>query len=151
MSITVPYLQKKDAAPLKAALEETAREIGVDDYTVGIVAFTLFKKLADQVTDGKIVRIPSFGAFFPYIYARQTRSGLPDIVQPRFQAAVGFRAVVRDHCNPHAIKGGNKRYKLYRETHHEGRARNGERDYRKGLDDAREILRAKARQRGQDL
>jgi nucleoid DNA-binding protein len=108
--VTIPMLSPKQAKPLQGCIAHAARETGVSEHTTALVVSYFLERLADEVSLGRVVRIPGFG-----IFAAKHYKGA-DVMAPRFSAARPFRLQVR-HGAPKTDFGSEA---LRRHTHQTG-------------------------------
>ena len=149
MALKIPYLKKNDARPLQRSIIEAAEAAGMDPYTMSKAITWWLEKVVGQLAQGKIVRFPCFGAFFPFVFAREG-SPRPVTVQMRFQAAASARSEVDAFCSPGMVRGGNKKYYNYADNHNISRDKQGRKRTYVGLSKVREALCADARAHGFD-
>lgn len=96
--VRIPFLSKsEDAEPLKRCIESACSKTGVSQYKGTILMTYFLEEIALQVAMGKIVRIPGFGIFAPWLDERPSsvaRWG-NNRSKPVFSASRGFREEVR--------------------------------------------------------
>jgi nucleoid DNA-binding protein len=114
----IPFESKSDTGrPLKDVLLRTASECGYTHYEVARVMTFFLEHLADEVTAGKVVRIPGFGAFGAWLI--ETASALARDPRPRcrpvFSPARGFQEQVRYAAPPN--RGPKERLMRHRRNH----------------------------------
>ena len=149
MALKVPYLKKNDARPLQRSISEAAGAMGMSEHQMATAISWWLEKVVGQLSQGKIVRFPCFGAFFPFVFAREG-SPRPPTVQMRFQAAVTARSEVAAFCSPGAVRGGNNQYYNYADNHNISRDKDGTKRTYVGLAKVREAILADARAQGFD-
>lgn len=80
--IPIPSMQKSVAKPLQRCIETTAREMGCDEVKVARILSRFWEAVADEMTHGHAVRIPSFGVFAPFLMSLKRRKQSGDL-RPR--------------------------------------------------------------------
>jgi nucleoid DNA-binding protein len=97
--VRIPSLTRSEQAlPLQRCLEQASRETGVSQHTVALVMSHFLERLADEVSLGRVVRIPGFGMFAPKYYPGS------ESIAPKFSASRGFRVQVSETA-PHTMEG----------------------------------------------
>lgn len=107
------YSKRKDMEPLNDAISRTVARSGYDRAAVIRIASFFLEHVADEVTRGRTVRIPSFGAFAPWLCetkAVKARHEHP-CMKPVFAPARGFREQVRWTLPSRKGKEDIKRYR----------------------------------------
>lgn len=62
--VRIPFMARsQDAAPLRAVIEHTSRETGLDERQVAILMSHFLEGVVSQVAQNKAVRLPGFGMF----------------------------------------------------------------------------------------
>ncbi len=98
MYIKIPFLSKsEDAEPLKRAIESACSKAGLSQYTATIFLTHFLEEVARQVSMGRVVNIPGFGVFGPFLDERRSSVGRwgEGRSKPVFSAARGFREEIR--------------------------------------------------------
>lgn len=104
--------------PLRRMIELAADRSGIDQYKVAEVMTWWLEQLADEVSKGRAVQIPGFGAFFPVPDKKPVRRDGVRRCRVRFHAAVGFQQQVKLGAPPQ--DGIARRYLTYRKNHSAG-------------------------------
>lgn len=66
--IRIPFNSKSEKAqPLQSVIKSTAQETGLDQHTVAIAMSWFLEGIADEVSMGRVVRIPGFGVWAPWL------------------------------------------------------------------------------------
>lgn len=117
MKIALGGPDKQAVKPLARVIDRTADATGLDDVTVLRVASYLWQFLADEVTKGEVVTIPSFGAFGAWWDERwRTRPpGKLPVVKPVFSPCQAFTAQV--NLGAPRKRVAKKRLKSHRGNH----------------------------------
>jgi nucleoid DNA-binding protein len=88
--VRIPYLSRsEDAEGIQKCVSFVAREMALSEHTVALAMSYFFERLADEVSEGKVVRLPGFGVFAANYYASSST------MSPRFSPSRGFRHQVR--------------------------------------------------------
>lgn len=103
---------------LRRMIDKATAETGVDNYLVANVLSWCLQELADEVTKGRIVQIPGFGAFFPVPDAKANNRDGVRRCRVRFHASVGFQQQVKLGAPPQ--NSVRQRYLTYRKNHSAG-------------------------------
>ena len=116
--IRIPFLSTSEQGrPLRDALEVAASGAGISQHTAAMAMTHLFESIAEQVSDGRIVRIPGFGVFAPCLDERKQylarRGGAKCF--PKFSASKGFRAQVM--LSAPEDSAGKKALTVHRSNH----------------------------------
>ena len=95
MSVTrIPFASTAPAsAPLRRCIRSTAARMGLSPFSVTILLNHFLDELAHEVSLGRTVRLPGFGAFSARYYASSRTCA------PRFKASKAFRLQTR-HSAP---------------------------------------------------
>ena len=97
MLVKIPFMAAaEDAAPLRQCIATAAREAGMSEHLVAILMSRFFEEISEQVSRGRVVRIPGFGIFGPRAWTPRN-AGLPYCF-PAFSAARGFREQTKLCC-----------------------------------------------------
>jgi nucleoid DNA-binding protein len=102
--IRIPFLSRAaDGQALQRCLNLAAGRSGVDVGAAAFVMSLLFEAIADELTKGRVVRVPGFGVFAPAAvperHRRLSRFQSPRC-KPVFSASRGFRAQVAMGVGP---------------------------------------------------
>lgn len=91
------YSKRKDMEPLNDAISRTVARSGYDRAAVIRIASFFLEHVADEVTRGRTVRLPSFGAFAPWLCeTKAVKARHPHgCMKPVFAPSRGFREQVR--------------------------------------------------------
>lgn len=120
-AMSIPFYSKSEnSAPFQRALSLAASRSGVSPHTAAYVLTHLFEQIALEVSKGRVVRIPGFGCFGPWLDERKfvvAKNGAP-VVRPAFAASRGFQQEVRHTCPPN--RAGKKSLTRYRRSHSPG-------------------------------
>ena len=84
MPLEVNILRPYQRQPIHACIRRAAHESGISEYQVGIVMSWFLQELADQVSHGKIVRIPGFGNYGPVTKTPKGGADLSPYCYPGF-------------------------------------------------------------------
>ena len=110
--MNIPYAAKSQrAAPVMACVEKAAREMECPEERIAHTMNILFEELANQMSLGRLVRIPGFGMFGQQPGRGAHSEG--ETYYPAFSAAVGWRnrLYYDSMCHPRdAALGGKRRY-----------------------------------------
>lgn len=116
--IRIPALSKAEQGrPLQNALDFTAARTGISTFSVALAMSYLFEGIAEEVSRGRVCRIPGFGVFAPCLDERPqylARRGGPKCI-PKFSAARGFRQQVMLSAPPN--RTGKKALSVHRSNH----------------------------------
>jgi len=113
--IKIPFNSKSEQSlPLRRALTYSADQMCMGQYQAAMVLTFFIRGVADEVSWGRVVRIPGLGMFGPWRWA-SPKKGLPDIATPRFIPARPFRNQVRHMCPPDRTQ--NEALETYRRSH----------------------------------
>ena len=97
--VRIPSLTRSEQAlPLQRCIEQASLETGVSQHTVALVMSHFLERLADEVSLGRVVRIPGFGMFAAKYYPGSST------MSPKFSASRGFRVQVSETA-PHTLEG----------------------------------------------
>lgn len=96
--ICIPYLSKAaDRVSLQRCIDTAAERSGVGADGVVVVMSLFLESIADELTKGRVVRIPGFGVFvpapIPERHRRMSRNLRPRC-KPVFSPSRGFRSQV---------------------------------------------------------
>lgn len=114
--------QSKNEA-LARVIETTAANTGLDEYKVAEAMTWFLESLADEVTRGRMVQIPGFGAFFPVPDAVAANRSRVRRCRVRFHPAVGFQQQVKHGSPPQETIA--RKYRNYRCNHSAGDSSSG--------------------------
>ncbi|MFN3242966.1 MAG: HU family DNA-binding protein [Planctomycetota bacterium] len=115
----IPFLSRtEDGKPLQDAIDFAAERTACDSVAVAQVMSLFFEAIADEVSRGKVVRIPGFGIFAPVAVSERDRRMSRDLTprcKPAFSPSRGFRQQVRYGAPPNA--SGAERLKRFDKNH----------------------------------
>jgi nucleoid DNA-binding protein len=80
---------------LRNCIEFAASHSGVDEYKVAEIMTLFLEQVADEMTKGRVLQIPGFGAFFPVPDRHPPRKDQPRRCRVRFHPSVGFQQQVK--------------------------------------------------------
>lgn len=116
--MNIPYMPNaRSADPLRRVVQHTAAQTGLSPRHVAVLASHFLEAVADEVSKGRAVTLPGFGALFPVtrsVCARGTKTKVSQTVV-RFSAARGFREQVRHGAPPN--DKGRRRYVRHMRNH----------------------------------
>lgn len=113
--VRVPFFSNvEQARPLQRSVGFAASQVGVTHFTGTLFVTHLLEAIVDEVANGRIVRVPGFGIFGPYLWT--SRDTGEQAAFPRFVAARGFRQHVRAICT--ADMSRNDELLRYQRHHH---------------------------------
>ena len=111
--VSIPFLSSSEQAePLRRCIEAAASKTAVTQYTATIVMSHFLEQLAAEVAKGRVVRVPGFGTFAPWLIenpASVARWG-GGRSKPVFSPSRGFREEVHLAAphNPDAKRAINR-------------------------------------------
>lgn len=116
--MNIPFLpDARSADPLRRIVQSTAAQTGLSPHHVAVLASRFWEAVADEVSKGRAVTLPGFGAIFPVTRmacARGTKTKKTTTVV-RFSAARGFREQVRFGAPP--SDAGRRSYRKHMQNH----------------------------------
>lgn len=119
MQIRIPHAtRQEEVQALKNAIERACVDSGVDEYTATMWLTRFLEAAADELTKGRVLSIPGFGLFVPYVLPPSRRGSatpVPPLCTVRFSAARPLRNQVR-YGTPNEANNG--RYIKHCRNHH---------------------------------
>lgn len=114
--MTIPcYTDPKKSEPLGRIVSIAAARTAVTPQLVGLILSHVLEGIADEVSHGRVVRLPGFGIWAAT--ARRVRGpkgeGSLVVASPSFSASKGFKLQVRTTCPPSAAGACAKRIRRY--------------------------------------
>ena len=97
--------------PLNACVVRAANGTGISQQTAALVMSYFFEEMVEQMTKGRIVRIPGFGAFGPKIDAsrRAKRANGRPVPRPSWSPSYGVYTQILHCCPTDTISSGQMR------------------------------------------
>jgi len=97
----VPFFTKSErAAPLQRCIDHAAGEMGMSEYVVATTMSHFLEKVSEEVSRGRVVRLPGFGVFGPKM--SRGMHGCKPRYYPAFSAARCWRNLIVMFCKPTA-------------------------------------------------
>ncbi|MCK6444951.1 MAG: HU family DNA-binding protein [Planctomycetes bacterium] len=116
--MNIPFLPDAGSAdPLRRIVQDVGARTGLSPQHVATIISHGLEAIADEVSKGRAVTLPGFGAIFPVtrtVRARGTDTKVTSTVI-RFSAARGFREQVRYGAPP--SETGRRRYVRHMRNH----------------------------------
>lgn len=103
---------------LSRVVAMSAAKSGYDEYTVAMVFSWCLQQIADEVSKGRAVQLPGFGAFFPLPDKRPRYRDHVRRCRVRFHASVGFQQQVKLCAPPQDTI--ERKWRIYRTNHSAG-------------------------------
>lgn len=103
MSVVIRYLvRREDAMPLKNVISYAAEQSGRSPHEIARMMTWFLEGIVNEVSMGRVVRIPGFGMFAPLTYRvpKPLMSNGDVRVRPYFSAANGFRLQIMSSVVP---------------------------------------------------
>ena len=116
--MNIPFLpDARSADPLRRIVQQAAARSGLSPQHVAIILSHGLEGIADEVSKGRVVTLPGFGAIFPVTRTTRARGTRTKVTQTvvRFSAARGFREQVRHGAPP--SETGRRRYVRHMRNH----------------------------------
>jgi nucleoid DNA-binding protein len=116
--MNMPFLpDARSADPLRRIVHDVAARSGLSPQQAAVILSRCWEGIAEEVSKGRAVTLPGFGALFPVtrsVCARGTKTKVTQTVV-RFSAARGFREQVRHGAPPN--EKGRRRYVRHMRNH----------------------------------
>jgi len=114
-AINLGWYRGTDGKVLERILVNSARSMDMTPHEVALVMAHFLENLADELSKGRVIRLPGFGMFAPVAVEHRKQSGVMK-VYPSFSPAVGLRNQVDVCCPPN--KAGVIALTKHRKRHH---------------------------------
>jgi nucleoid DNA-binding protein len=116
--MNVPFLpDPRSADPLRRIVQTVAARTGLSPQHAATIVSHFLEAVTDEVSKGRAVSMPGFGALFPVARSACARGTKTKVTQTvvRFSAARGFREQVRHGAPP--SETGRRRYVRHMRNH----------------------------------
>ncbi len=114
----IPYYSESEkAAPLLRCLQRSAQRMGMYEHSAALLMSFFFEEIANEVSKGRVIRIPGFGAFGAWVIENRAALARDPSrrCKPKFEPSRCFQQKVRWECPPDGV--AKSRLQRYARNH----------------------------------